>query len=69
MRHTFLNGRVTVRRDSEVVEQRMVEGERALAVVLAERFLLTLPDEGSCRAFARQLSEKGILGASNPIFG
>jgi hypothetical protein len=44
MRHTFLNGRVTVRRDGEVVERRMVEGERALAVVLAERFLLTLPE-------------------------
>ena len=40
MRHTFLNGRVTVRRDGEVVERRVVEGERALAVVLAEPFLL-----------------------------
>ena len=68
MRHTFLNGRVTVRRDGEVVERRTVEGERALAVVLAEPFLLTLPDE-RVAALLRQMSEKGILGASNPIFG
>jgi hypothetical protein len=68
MRHTFLNGRVTARRDGEVVERRMVEGERALAVVLAEPFLLTLPDEGVA-ALLRQMSEKGIFGASNPIFG
>ena len=68
MRHTFLNGRVTVRRDGEVVERRVVEGERALAVVLAEPFLLTLPDEGVA-ALLRQMSERGILGASNPIFG
>jgi hypothetical protein len=46
----------------------MVEGERALAVVLAEPFLLTLPDEGVA-ALLRQMSEKGIFGASNPIFG
>jgi len=36
--------------------------------VLAETFLLTLPDEGVA-ALLRQMSEKGILGASNPIFG
>ena len=68
MRHTFLNGRVTVRRDGEVVERHVVEGERALAVVLAETFLLTLPDEGVA-ALLRQMSEKDIFGASNPIFG
>jgi hypothetical protein len=50
------------------VERQVVEGERALAVVLAETFLLTLPDEGVA-ALSRQMSEKGILGASDPIFG
>ena len=68
MRHTFLNGRLTVWPDGEVVERRVVERERALAVVLAESFLLSLPDEGVA-ALWRQMSEKGILGASNPIFG
>ena len=38
MRHTFLNGRVTVRRDGEVVERRMVEGwmEQVLPLAFEE---------------------------------
>jgi hypothetical protein len=68
MRYTFLNGRVTARRDGEVVERRVAEGERALAAELTDTFLLTLPDEGVA-TLLRQMSEKDILGASNPIFG
>ena len=68
MRHTMLNGRVTTRRVGEIVEQRVMEDEGSLAGALRETFQLNLSDE-EVRETWRRMVDRGILGASHPIFG
>ena len=68
LRHTLLNGRVTTRRAGEILERRLLEDEGALAGALRETFQLNLSDEEVGETWGRMV-DRGILGASHPIFG
>jgi N-hydroxyarylamine O-acetyltransferase len=68
MRHTMLNGRLITRRAGEVLEQRLLKDEGSFAGVLRETFRLNLSDE-EVGAIWESMAERGILGASHPIFG
>jgi N-hydroxyarylamine O-acetyltransferase len=66
-RRTMLNGRLTIRRRSGIVERRMVDNEADLAAVLRRWFGLTLSGD-QVAAVLDALDRKGTRGVAHPLF-
>jgi N-hydroxyarylamine O-acetyltransferase len=66
-RHTFLNGRVTLRLPDGTVQRQQLDDEAGITDVLAGTFGLALPEE-DIRSALTMLAEKGRRGAAHPFF-
>lgn len=67
VRHSFFNGRLSVRRPAAPVERRMLNSDAEYAATLSGTFGLSLPD-ADVRAILDTLDRKGTRGATNPFF-
>ena len=67
VRHSFFNGRLSVRRSSAPAERRMLDNDAEYASVLSGTFGLSLPG-ADVQAMLDILDRKGMRGATGPFF-